>query len=137
LISNVTVEHADSRDIVRKYKDRFRFPIYYLDAHWIDDSAIDGELSLIKRGIVCIGDFDIEHPRFSYDNYTDGKLDAARIKKSVSMLSVYYTNNPDAIYELPCLQTGRRGGRAYLVLGEEQDYLQYCRYFARHELQPG
>lgn len=54
------------------------------------------------------------------------------MKRYAGKIPVYYTNNPDAMHELPCLQTGRRGGKAYFQIGCGHDHFRHQRYFRRH-----
>lgn len=126
------VEKADSPDLIAKYKDRFRCPLFYLDAHWYDAWPLERELSLIDNGVVCVDDFDIGNPRFGFDSYNGVNCDGRMLGRFADKIPVHYTNNPDAMYELPCLQTGRRGGKAYFQINRGIDYLQHHRYFRQH-----
>lgn len=127
------VEKADSPDLIAKFRDRFRCPLYYLDAHWYEAWPLERELQLIERGVVCVDDFNIGHPRFGFDKYDEVECGPEMLARFAGKIPVYYTNNPDAQYELPCLQTGRRGGKAYFPVGLEHDHLQHHRYFKRYD----
>jgi hypothetical protein len=131
-LPHCTVLKADSPDVIAKYADVFRCPLFFLDAHWYEPWPLERELSLIKRGIVCVDDFDIGHPRFGYDEYQGVKCDAHLLTPFRDKYPVHYTNNPDVLHELPCLQVGRRGGKAYLLADQSVDYLQHHRYFRQH-----
>jgi hypothetical protein len=120
---NVTVEHADSREVLKKHKGRFERPFYYLDAHWYEDWPLKGELELIERGVVMIDDFDIGHPRFGFDEYGGLRCGPEILKPFAARVPRFYVNNPEGQYELPCLQIGRRGGKAYFTVGFETDHL--------------
>ncbi|MFC4727902.1 hypothetical protein [Coralloluteibacterium thermophilus] len=133
---NTIVEKMDSPDLIRKYAPRFRRPLFYLDAHWYDAWPLERELALINVGVVCVDDFDIGHPRFGFDSYNGIKCDGALLGRFAEKIPVHYTNNPEAEYELPCLQPGRRGGKAYFQIGMGIDYLQCHRYF-RQRPTPG
>jgi hypothetical protein len=127
------VEKTDSREIVARYRNEFRCPLYYLDAHWYEDWPLERELELIEYGIVCIDDFNIGHPGFGFDSYNDKECGPALLSRFAEKVPYYYTNNPDAIHELPCLQQGRRGGKAYFPVGLPHDHLRHHRYFKRFE----
>lgn len=126
------VEKADSPDLIRKWKDQFACPLFYLDAHWYDPWPLERELSLIDNGVVCIDDFNIGDPRFGYDSYNGVECGPEFMKRYAEKIPVYYTNNPEAVYELPCLQHGRRGGKAYFQVGRGHDHFRHQRYFRRH-----
>lgn len=129
--SNVIVEQGDSPDTIARYKDEFSCPFFYLDAHWYDEWPLERELTLIETGVVMIDDFDIGHPRFGFDEYNGLRCGPEMLERFREKIPYYYTNNPNAMHELPCLQTGRRGGKAYFTLNQQRDYLRFCRYFLR------
>jgi SAM-dependent methyltransferase len=125
-----TVEHLDSPELIERHAHRFERPIFYLDAHWYEDWPLQRELDLIDRGIVIVDDFDIGHPRFGFDAYGDQTCGPAMLAQAMKgRVAKFYTNNPDAQFPLPCLQTGRRAGRAYLVLPPLEDKLHISRWF--------
>lgn len=130
---NTHIEKIDSRELIAKYRGQFQCPLYYLDAHWYDDWPLERELELIDHGVVCIDDFNIGHPRFGYDSYNGIECGPELLAKFRSKVPRYYTNNPDAQHELPCLQIGRRGGKAYFTVGLEHDHIKHHRYFRGHE----
>ena len=125
------VEKIDSPELIAKFKDEFRCPLYYLDAHWYEDWPLERELGLIDNGVVCVDDFNIGHPRFGYDKYGEIECGPQMLSRFADKIPHYYTNNPEAQHELPCLQTGRRGGKAYFAIGQH-DHLKHHRYFRRH-----
>ena len=126
------VEKIDSPELIAKFKDDFRCPLYYLDAHWYDAWPLERELSLIENGVVCVDDFNIGHPRFGFDSYNDVECGPGMLARFADKIPHYYTNNPDAQYELPCLQNERRGGKAYFAIGQH-DHFKHHRYFKRYE----
>lgn len=132
--NNVIVEEADSPRLIERYAHQFNRPFFYLDAHWYEDWPLEHELAAIHGGIVAIDDFDIGNPRFGFDEYNGQRCGPELLMRFRDRIPRYYTNNPDAIYELPCLQVARRGGRAYFPLAQKRDYLRYCGYFVGHEL---
>ena len=124
--SNVTVERMSSNELVAN-KINAEFPFYFLDAHWGDYWPLADELSHIHKGVVCVDDFDIHHSEYGYDEYNGVKNDIDLLRKYVK--ANCYVNNPDARYPYPLLQRRRLGGRAYYVLGREEDYLKQCERF--------
>lgn len=126
------VEKLDSPLMIEKFKDRFRCPLYYLDAHWYKDWPLARELGLIDNGVVCIDDFNIGDKRFGFDSYEGMECGPALLARFRDKVPHYYTNNPEANYELPCLQTGRRGGKAYFAINQF-DHLQNHGYFRRYQ----
>ena len=130
---NVTVLKADSREVVEQYKDQFRCPLFFLDAHWYEDWPLEREMALIDNGVVCIDDFDIGDPNYGFDEYDGVKCGPEMMTRFREKIDVFYTNNPNGFYPLPCLQTGRRGGKAFYQLGQSEDYFAHCNYFVRRE----
>lgn len=120
---NVSVELLDSRELLRQVAGRYQRPFFYLDAHWNEDWPLTGELELIRTGVVMVDDFNIGHPRFGFDAYGGRECGPELLKPFAARIPRYYTNNPDGLYELPCLQVGRRGGKAYFTLGLDADHL--------------
>lgn len=127
------VEKIDSPDLISKFRNEFRCPLYYLDAHWYKSWPLERELKLIENGVVCVDDFNIGHPRFGFDEYDGVECGPRMLGRFVDKVPHYYTNNPDAQHELPCLQPGRRGGKAYFAIGQQHDHMRHHRYFKRYE----
>lgn len=133
---NVVVEKRDSPEFVEKYKDDFRCPLFYLDAHWYEDWPLEREIALIGNGVVCIDDFDIGHSRYGFDEYNGIRCGPEIIRRNRERIGdVYYTNNPDHVYPLPCLQVGRRGGKGYYQVGRDIDHFRHCRYFVQRRVE--
>ncbi len=128
--ANVIIEKASSPDVIAEFKDQFRCPLYFLDAHWYEDWPLEKEMQLINYGVVCVDDFDIGDRRFGFDEYNGVKCGPQMLERFKDKIDVYYTNNPNGPYPLPCLQTGRRGGKGYYRL-QLPDYFQYSKYFLR------
>lgn len=132
---NATIEHLDSPLLIEKHAGRFQRPLFYLDAHWYQDWPLQRELDLIQRGIVVVDDFDIGHPRFGFDAYNGQACGPDLLAQALAgRVQRFHTNNPDAQFPLPCLQTGRRAGRAYIVLPPLEDKLHMSRWFLPREL---
>ena len=83
--------------------------------------------------MVCVDDFNIGNPRFGFDKYGEIECGPGMLGRFIDKIPHYYTNNPEAQYELPCLQPGRRGGKAYFGVGQKHDHLQHHRYFKRYD----
>lgn len=132
-MAHTHVEKLDSPDLIAKFHGQFRCPMYYLDAHWYDAWPLERELSLIENGVVCVDDFNIGHPRFGFDKYNGVECGPQMLSRFIDKVPAYYTNNPEAQHELPCLQPGRRGGKAYFAIGQQHDHLRHHRYFKRHD----
>ena len=126
------VEKIDSPELIAKFRNEFRCPLYYLDAHWYEDWPLERELGLIDNGVVCVDDFNIGHPRFGFDKYGEIECGPAMLSRFIDKVPHFYTNNPEAQHELPCLQTGRRGGKAYFAINQF-DHMKHHRYFRRFE----
>lgn len=134
--SQARIEQQDSPLLIERHASRFERPIFYLDAHWYEDWPLQRELSLIERGIVIVDDFDIGHPRFGFDAYAGESCGPEMLARAYNNRNVkqFYTNNPNAQFPLPCLQTGRRAGRAYIVLPPLEDKLHLSRWFLPREM---
>jgi hypothetical protein len=127
-LSNIDITCSDSREWLRGMVERFSLPFIFLDAHWRSESPLREELACIDRGVICIHDFDIEHDRFDYDLYNGRRCDAHFLADSAIDKSRCFVNNPQADYPLPCLQIGRRSGRAFVAAGVEPGILSNCPY---------
>ena len=132
---NVAVDLCDSAELIAKVQPHFKRPLFYLDAHWNEDWPLEREINTIERGAVVVDDFDIGDPRFGFDEYNGVRCGPEFLRRFAERIPTYYTNNPRVAYEVPCLQEGRRAGRAYFQLGLEVDYMRFCRYFARRQNQ--
>lgn len=137
VLPNVAVDLCDSTELVRRVQGQFERPIYYLDAHWYEDWPLARELELIERGVIMIDDFDIGHPRFGYDEYKGVRCGPEILKPFAEKFPTFYVTNPNARYDLPCLQVGRRAGRAFCQVGLPRDYMRYHRWFARRDTATG
>ncbi|WP_128433745.1 hypothetical protein [Streptomyces cyaneus] len=111
-------------------------PLVYLDAHWYEHWPIREEMTLIGTGIVAIDDFDIGHPRFSFDEYDGIRLDAGLVAQVLPEHDELFVGDPEADYPFPCLQTGRRSGTAYLVRGLDAGPPRESGMFRRVALKP-
>ncbi|KVD88877.1 hypothetical protein WS62_16190 [Burkholderia sp. ABCPW 14] len=131
--TNVTATHADSREFLRDNLPKYQRPFVYLDAHWYDDWPLGQELDLIDRGVICIDDFDIGHPRFAFDHYDGVVCGPDILKRHRSRIPFFYTNNPLGKYPFPCLQIGRRSGKAYMEIDMGDSALSQNDWFLKRE----
>jgi hypothetical protein len=122
-LANVHVGNVDSPLLVGLACVNHKTPLFYLDAHWGEDWPLIRELTAITRGIVLIHDFDIGHPRFSYDAYNGVACGPDLLARLPSPPDVYFTPIPGAHWPLPCLQTGRRAGVGIVPIGVDADPL--------------
>jgi hypothetical protein len=114
--SNVTIFHDDSPAFLGRLIDTYTLPFIYLDAHWEATWPLKAELSLIRRAILCIDDFDVRHPRFAFDSY--GGVPCGLNILPADWRPFCFRLNPGAnVGGLPCLQIGRRGGKCYAAVG--------------------
>ena len=127
-MANPEVVLANSRDWIGEACRGFRLPFVYLDAHGGVDWPLSQELSQIRRGIVCVHDFDIGHKRFGFDTYSGTVCNSDLLRQCGIDLSSCFVNDPTAIYPLPCLQVGRRSGRVFIPIGVTSVYLRQCPY---------
>ena len=133
---NARVELCDSVEFLAAVQHEFERPLFYLDAHWYADWPLERELGLIERGVIMIDDFDIGDPRFDYDQYEGVACGPEILSPFAAKFPHFYVTNPDAAYEFPCLQVGRRGGRGFCVAGLEPDHLASSSMFTRRETVP-
>jgi hypothetical protein len=61
----------------------------------------------LAGAVAVIHDFDIGHPRFSFDAYGGLACGPGLLEQMSSPPSRYFILDPAAVLPLPCLQTGR------------------------------
>ncbi|MBO2464953.1 hypothetical protein [Actinomadura violacea] len=121
--SNATVECCDSPRLIADVTRRHTRPLCFLDAHWGDPWPLEQELELLATrtptggAVAVVHDFDIGHPRFSFDSYGGRDCGPGVLAMLGRPPAVYFTPRPEAPWPLPCLQTGRRAGAAVLAFG--------------------
>jgi hypothetical protein len=131
---NVNVECVDSPVLVNRADADYRRPLYFLDAHWGARWPLQRELAAITRGVVVIHDFDIGHPRFSFDSYDGLDCGPDLLARLPGLPPVYFTPDPEADWPLPCLQTGRRAGVCLLAVGLDPAPLRRHPALTPHEI---
>lgn len=129
---NVTIAATDSPEFLTMFKDDFDFPFFYLDAHGNSDWPLFRELAVIRSGVICIDDFDIGHQRFAFDSYDGIDCGPDILPDHLRSLTGYFTLNPVAAFPYPCLQIGRRGGKAFFILGKDVSGLMLHPWFMFH-----
>jgi hypothetical protein len=72
---------------------------------------------LVNGAVAVIHDFDIGHPRFSFDAYGGVACGPRMLEQMSSPPGRYFVLDPAAVLPLPCLQTGRRAGVAAITAG--------------------
>ncbi|WP_395106054.1 hypothetical protein, partial [Actinomadura sp. SCN-SB] len=117
--ANVTARTMDSPGLVAEVIRRFKRPLFFLDAHWGPGWPLRAELTAIGTGnaVVLIHDFDVGHPRFSFDSYCGVPCGPALLAGLEPAVTEYFAPDPRAAQPLPCLQVGRRAGVAVVVFG--------------------
>ncbi|WP_433464014.1 hypothetical protein [Spirillospora sp. CA-128828] len=120
---NATVKCCDSPRLVAEVAGRHARPLCFLDAHWGAQWPLVQELELLATrapsggAVAVVHDFDIGHPRFSYDSYGGRDCGPGLLAELAHPPAVYFTPRPDGPWPLPCLQTGRRAGAAVIAFG--------------------
>ena len=120
---NVNVYLQSSEKFLAQYSHKFNLPFVFLDAHWQDYWPLQDELNIVKSGVVCVDDCDIDDIAFGFDAYNGIVCNPEMIRKALGGDVNVYTNNPHSKYAFPCMQKARRGGRGYYVLGKDTDVL--------------
>ena len=110
---NIKLIHGSSDHYIEALDEQYNFPFYYLDAHWYEHWPLADELSSINKGIVCIGDFDIQEPGYSFDNYKNQDCNQDIVLASCKPSTSLYINDIKAYHAWPNLAMKRRSGRCY------------------------
>lgn len=134
---NVSLYLGSSEQIIKKYQTKYKFPFYYLDAHWNSYWPLADEIRNIERGIVCVSDFFIGEDAFNskvsygFDSYNGIVCDKNIILQNTNPDTPIYVNNASnlEVYEYPSMQVQRRAGRAYFCKGITTDFFNQSLYF--------
>lgn len=116
---NTSVTCADSPTLVESVACDYHRPLFFLDAHWGERWPLERELAAVSTGVVAIHDFDVGHPRFAFDTYQGVVCGPELLEGMAVQPPRYFTPDPDAEHQLPCLQTGRRAGVGIVAIGLE------------------
>ncbi|HEU5155372.1 MAG TPA: hypothetical protein VFU43_00100 [Streptosporangiaceae bacterium] len=123
---NARVTQEDSPDLIARVSTRHKRPFFFLDAHWGEQWPLARELEQISSGVVAVHDFDIGHPRFSYDEYDGIVCGPGVLAAMKNPPDAYFTPDVDAVPALPCLQVGRRAGVGFIAVGLDSGPLLAC-----------
>ena len=115
--ANARVECADSPSLVAAVSARHERPLFFLDAHWGQQWPLGHELAAITGGVAVIHDFDTGHPRFAFDTYEGTACGPTVLAAMLYPPGLYFTPDPQTVWPLPCLQTGRRAGVGLVAVG--------------------
>jgi hypothetical protein len=108
----------------------------YLDAHWGPAWPLPAELDTLAGAVAVIHDFDIGHPRFSFDTYDGVACGPGVVARMKHPPDRYFTLDPGIVPPVPCLQAGRRAGAAVIAAGLHELPLEDCPYLAARQLSP-
>lgn len=106
---NVEVFHSTSPKFLSKILDQKEIigtlPIFYLDAHWLDNWPLEEELRLIskkvKSAIIIIDDFKVpDSPQFEFDKYKSVECSIDLVKPNLSRKNKYRLLLPKYGYEV-------------------------------------
>ena len=127
---NLFCYKKDSAELIKETNEDFKFPFYYLDAHWYKRWPLKEEIENIKRGIVNVSDVKTHDERYRWDEYDNVICDINFVKENDT--PVYYQNSlePER-YDYPSLQMIRRTGRLYYSKGNKKDFFKESKYFVR------
>lgn len=94
---NVTVIHDNSPDFLRKITKSDKLgsrPLFFLDAHWLDQWPLEEEVKIIgnnlKEAIIIIDDFKIPgEPQFNFDKYADKECSMEMVNPNLNRKKKY------------------------------------------------
>ncbi|MDN3360130.1 hypothetical protein [Actinomadura sp. DC4] len=132
---HVTVACCNSPDLVAEVDARHSPGLYFLDAHWGEHWPLRQELESITSGIAVVHDFDIGHPRFSFDEYGGVRCGPELLAQVPHLADLFFTPDPEISYPLPCLQVGRRAGVGVVPIGVDPSPMYENPHLTSHSLQ--
>ncbi|MFJ4623630.1 hypothetical protein [Streptomyces sp. NPDC088812] len=130
------VRHGDSAELLPGLLAGMRRPLVFLDAHWGPGWPLSAELTALRTAVGVIDDFEIGHPRFGYDTYDGQVCGPQLVADTLPGLERMFVGHVEADYPLPCLQTDRRSGTGFLLLGLDDSPLAGHPWFAEVPLRP-
>ena len=131
---NVTVTCEDSPAMLARVCTQHERTFAFLDAHWGQDWPLLAELDTLSGSVALVHDFDIGHPRFSFDTYDGTACGPGLLGRMARPPERYFVFDPAAVLPLPCLQTGRRAGVAAITAGLDDHLLEASRYLTARSL---
>jgi hypothetical protein len=117
----VTITQEHSIELIARVNRLYAKPLFYLDAHGYTEWPLASELRAMTHGIAVVHDFDIGHPRFSFDCYDGVPCNSALLADALPAGKRFYKLNALAETPFPCLQVGRRAGVAIVPLDDDAD----------------
>ena len=126
---NIDIEKDTSEKwlavLLPKIKEKYKTPLFYLDAHWDNYWTLLDEIKIIAKNyndndkgfIIIIDDFKVPNRKFQFDKYIKKSNDIEFVKEALSNLKehVYFYKNRAASYH-HCLRSGTVGvGKLYIV----------------------
>tara|TARA_Y100001935_G_scaffold238592_2_gene225354 strand:- start:5101 stop:5769 length:669 start_codon:yes stop_codon:yes gene_type:complete len=111
--------------LLPKIKEKYKTPLFYLDAHWDNYWPLLNEINIIAKNyndddkgfIIIIDDFKVPNRKFQFDNYNNQPNDIEFVKESLSKLKehIYFYKNRSSSYH-ESLRPGTIGvGKLYIV----------------------
>jgi hypothetical protein len=131
---NVTVTCEDSPLMLARVCAQHDRTFAFLDAHWGPRWPLLAELDTLSGGVAVVHDFDIGHPRFSFDTYDGVACGPGLLERMTRSPGAYFVFDPAGVLPLPCLQTGRRAGVAVVTAGLDDRPLHGSRYLTARSL---
>jgi hypothetical protein len=118
---NVELRRQDSRAFLRdvsKVLGSDERAFFYLDAHWLDDLPLRGEIEFIldawPNAVVMIDDFQVfDDAGYAYDDYGPGNALTLDLLRGLERFSIFFPALPSR------LETGARRGCAVLASSNE------------------
>lgn len=133
---NVIVTCEDSPAMLARVCAEHERTFAFLDAHWGARWPLLAELDTLSGSVAVVHDFDIGHPRFSFDAYDGITCGPGLLRQLARRPGRYFVFAPDSAAPLPCLQTGRRAGVAVIAAGLDDRLLEASRYLTARSLIP-
>jgi hypothetical protein len=133
---NVTVNCEDSPALLARVCAQHQRTFAFLDAHWGQDWPLLAELDTLDSAVAMVHDFDIGHPRFSFDTYDGLACGPGLLARMTRPPTRYFVFDPAAVLPVPCLQTGRRAGVAVITAGLDDRTAGASRYLTARCLTP-
>jgi hypothetical protein len=131
---NVAVSCEDSPAMLERVSARHHRLFAFLDAHWAKPWPLVAELDTLTSAVAMIHDFDIGHPRFSYDTYNGIACGPSVLATMTDPPCRYFALDPYVTPSVPCLQTGRRTGVGLVAIGLSPGPLETCTYLESRSL---
>jgi len=131
---NASVTCEESPQMLARVTGEHSRVLAYLDAHWGPSWPLPDELDALTGAVAVIHDFDIGHPRFSFDTYGGIACGPAALARMAHPPGRYFTLDPGIVPPVPCQQAGRRAGAGVIAAGLGDQPLHDCPYLAARDL---